>query len=513
MRRLLAALTAGLFLCGCSSPSPSPSSAPAPVLPGASAASTGPSLADPSLTGPSVAPVPVETRRVDAGGDALTMAVGPLIRSGDVVVLSIGTTLQSAGSAQVGRQFSASQTTSFDGARLVDTAGRRVYLTAEAGGNCVCTTRVRIGQGETRPLQAAFSGVPATVTSLSVMLPYAGVFADVPVVAGPVPAPPTGPDSLGRTQKPLDLTGAVSVSAALDAYSDRSDVGLRTRSGADGVDLNLDTDVLFKLDSSQLTAQAGKTIAAAVADVKAAGAGPLTVTGHTDDSGSTAHNQTLSKQRAEAVATAITGPLPDATWPKTVAAKGETQPAVPNTDAASRARNRRVTISFQGDGRSAAQRAKATLPKTAGAVGKAAAGVEVSLPLHRGTIRFTPGRARLSGPFLQLDLIATTVGPDKATIHDFLGQGVFTARDEFDPYARYGAAGIRLFDGTTTSYNLDYELHPGDHRCLCDRLLNQPIPPGSSQTLSLWFPAPPPATKSVTLDVPDKLRLTDVPIG
>ncbi|AGL18262.1 OmpA family protein [Actinoplanes sp. N902-109] len=481
MRRLLVLALVVTLASGCTDDK----AAPPPPVPAAPAAGSAAPAAPPR----------VETRRVDAAGDQLTMSIGPLVRAGDTVYLTADTRLDSGGSTRLSRPFSATGTTTFDGARLVDPVGRRVYLPAEGSRGCVCSSRVRADQGETQPLRAGFTGVPADVHSLAVMLPYAGVFAEVPIVAGPAP------DDLATGD-------ATSFVGDLAAYTERLDVGLRTRQRRDGVDLDLDTDVLFRLDSAQLTPQAGKTVAAAVDAIEAAGPGPLTVTGHTDDTGTTEHNQTLSQQRAEAVAKALK--LPAARWPVTVAAKGETQPAVPNTDAAARARNRRVTIAFRGTPQ--LEPKDVPLPRTDGVQGKAGDGVDVQLPLHRGTVHFTTGTATRHDAFLQVDLVATAVG-GKATILDFLGQGVFTARNEFDPYAKYGAAGVRLLAGDTAALPLDYEREPGDHRCLCDRLLNQAIPENSSQTISLWFPAPPAGATTVTLDVPDKLRLTGIPIA
>ncbi|AGZ42423.1 OmpA/MotB domain-containing protein [Actinoplanes friuliensis DSM 7358] len=447
------------------------------------------------------------------------MSVGPLIRSGGTVVLTVQTTLEQAGNggaAVVSRHFSSILSTSFDAARLIDEAGRRVYLVSRntADDGCVCTGLLRVEAGETRPLQAAFGGLPAGLQRVSVMLPHAGVFTDVPILDGAVPEPPTGVNAAGRVQKALDLSDvAASYGAGLEAYTERVGVGVRTRRGADQVDISLDTDVLFRLDSAKLTSRASKTIGAAVADLKAAGPGPLTVTGHTDSTGTTAHNQTLSEQRARVVSEALTTQLPDGQWPKTVAAKGESQPTVPNDSDANRALNRRVTITFKERRNNTGAGSTAPLPKTKGEEGKAPDGVEVSLPLNRGTIRFVPGAATVRGPFLLVNLTARNTGEGKATILDFLGQGVFTVRSEFDPFARYGAAGVRLLQGDTASYGLDYELEPGDHRCLCDRLLNQAIPPGSERLLSLWFPAPPAGEKVITIDVADRLRITDIPIS
>lgn len=507
-RALVAVVMSASLLTGCDSGKPPPG--------GPAAASGRP----PGTTSPGTSPnAAAEERTVVAAGDTLSMTPGPLVRSGDSVVLTIPTRLDRAaagqGSSVVSRHFSGTQTTRFDAVRLVDERAARVYLVAESSdGTCVCTGSLRLGTGETRPLQAAFAGVPASADRLSVMLPYAGVFADVPIVDGPVPSPTGGVDAFGRKQEPLKLGNATSKAADLGARTEQLGVGLRSLRTPGRVDLDLDTDVLFRLDSAQLTPAATRAVGAAVADIEAAGAGPLTITGHTDDTGTAAHNKSLSRQRAEAVADALRSALPDARWPKTVAAKGETEPAVPNDSAAHRALNRRVTVGFEAGDRAAAPgpAASAPLPKTKGVRGSAGEGVEVTLPLHRGTVRFSAERATVRGMFLQVDLLARNVGEDPATILDYLGQGVFTVRDEFDPFAPYGAAGVRLLTGGTASYGLDYELEPGRHRCLCDRLLNQAIPPGSPRVIALWFPAPPAGTRTVTIDVPDKFRLADVPV-
>ncbi|MEU8607079.1 OmpA family protein [Actinoplanes sp. NPDC048791] len=502
MRRLLAWVTAGVVIvavAACSDDAAPQKGVTASPSPSASIAAQG--------------------RTVDAAGDILQLSVGPLIRSGDSVVLTAQTRLDrsaSGSASMVSRHFSTLLTNSFDAARLVDEAGRRVYLVSEGlgGSGCVCTGLVRFKVGETRPLQAVFRGVPADVQRLSVMLPYAGVFTDVPVTDGVVPAPPAEQTRAGQVQEPLDpATAAPAFTAALESYTERLDVALRTRRTADQVDISLDTDVLFRLDSAELTPGAGKSIAAAVTDLKAAGPGPLTVTGHTDSTGTTAHNQDLSQRRAQAVAKALRAALPDQQWPKTVAAEGESKPAVPNDSDAHRALNRRVAITYRARGPATPAPARAVLPKTTGKQGRAPDGVEVAMPLNRGTLRFVPGPATVRGPFLLVSLTARNVGDNKATILNFLGQGVFTVRDEFDPYARYGTAGVRLLAGDTAAYVLDYESSPGSHRCLCDRILNKAIPPGSEQVLSLWFPAPPAGTGTVTLDVPDRLRITGIPVA
>ncbi|MET0422744.1 MAG: OmpA family protein [Actinoplanes sp.] len=436
---------------------------------------------------------------MEAAGDRLTITMLPLSRSGDVVTVTAQVRLDRAddddSSSSVTKHFAASTAASFDNVRLVDPAGQRVYLVAPGadGGACACTGRTRIDVGATATLHAAFRGIPADKSEMSVMLPYAGVFADVPVQEGAAPLE----------------TVEQSHTAPLSSYTERLDVKLRSLTTADGVDLDLDTDLLFPLDSAKLAPASAKVLAAAAADIRAAGPGPLTVTGHTDSSGSTAHNQELSEQRAAAVATALDGRLPGKDWPRKVAGKGETAPAFPNDNAEHRQLNRRVTLSFKGTRKG--KPVEAPLPATKGTTATATAGAEVALPLRRGTITFTASAATRHGPYVQVDLIARNTGAKDATILDYLGQGLFTVRDEFDPYARFGASGVRLLAGNTAGYNLDYLNADGRHRCLCDRQLNRPLPVGGTQTISLWFPDP--GTPTVTLDVPDRFRLSGIAVG
>ena len=490
--RLVAGLGVLVLLAGCSdSPEPTPTK-------GASATPSAPATGG-----------PVETRTVDAAGDMLTMSALPLARTGETVVASFEVRLDHAsgggGSSLVTRHFSTVTAGPFDNVRLVDPLARRVYTAAPGadGNRCVCTRSTRVRAGESQLLSVTFSGVPPSVTVLSAMLPYAGVFADLPVSPGER-ATPGGPDG-------SDPTNAGS--ADLDAYTERLDVGLSTRQTPSRVDLSLDADVLFALDSAALTPAGNKVVAAAVADVRAAGPGPLTVTGHTDSTSSAAHNQDLSERRAATVAAALSKQVPDDRWPKKVTGKGETEPAFPNDTADHRRRNRRVTISYRPSQPAAASKpATVPLPQTKGTQATGTPGADVSLPLGRGTVRFSAGAAVRRGPFVQVDLLARNVGDDDATILSYLGQGAFTVRDELDPFAPYGASGVRMLSGDTAYYNLDY-LSPGHgHRCLCDRLLNTSFPPGSTRTISLWYPAPPPGTPSVVLDVPDALRLTGIPV-
>ena len=98
-----------------------------------------------------------------------------------------------------------------------------------------------------------------------------------------------------------------------------------------------------------MTPKASQTIAVATRILKAQPKRRLTISGHTDGVGTPQANLALSKQRAEAVHTALAAAL-GAGWTFDVQGYGETKPvAAEKTDKgvdypAGRARNRRVEL-------------------------------------------------------------------------------------------------------------------------------------------------------------------------
>jgi OOP family OmpA-OmpF porin len=113
----------------------------------------------------------------------------------------------------------------------------------------------------------------------------------------------------------------------------------------EGNDITLNSDILFAFGKAELTPIAKARIAQLTKDIPKGGV--LSVVGYTDSIGSDAANLVLSKQRAAAVAAAITAARTDLR--PTVDGKGEANPVEPNTMAGKdnpdgRAKNRRVEI-------------------------------------------------------------------------------------------------------------------------------------------------------------------------
>jgi hypothetical protein len=101
--------------------------------------------------------------------------------------------------------------------------------------------------------------------------------------------------------------------------------------------------VTFGLNEATLTEQDRVIIARAAEDYRQGGTPQVSVTGHTDTSGSAAHNLELSQRRAEVVANELVREGVPATDIVTVG-RGEEDLLVPTADGVREPRNRRVEI-------------------------------------------------------------------------------------------------------------------------------------------------------------------------
>ncbi len=104
--------------------------------------------------------------------------------------------------------------------------------------------------------------------------------------------------------------------------------------------------VLFDFDKHNINGAAQAVVNQVVADYNANKSTAISVTGHTDRSGSDAYNEKLSEQRADAVRQALidAGVPADAI---TTAWKGESENAVPTADGVKEQANRRAEIIVQ----------------------------------------------------------------------------------------------------------------------------------------------------------------------
>ncbi|QIJ64472.1 OmpA family protein [Streptomyces sp. JB150] len=108
----------------------------------------------------------------------------------------------------------------------------------------------------------------------------------------------------------------------------------------------LQAEVLFPRDSAKLGAESKARIRSIAEEIKAQNATRIRVFGFTDNLGSSAHGDILSKQRANAVHEILSAELNDPGVTFEVRGYGEDYPIASNTTEEGRKKNRRVEVSF-----------------------------------------------------------------------------------------------------------------------------------------------------------------------
>lgn len=198
-----------------------------------------------------------------------------------------------------------------------------------------------LGAGEGLVQEVRFADLPEDVDRL--VLEVEGWLGSAPIELADEVAP-WYLDLPRRAEAPEGDTLVASVGFADDLQTERRD--------GDEVDLDLDTDVLFAFGSADLAPGAVARLEGIGDRLAGDVSGTVSVIGHTDSVGEEAANQTLSEQRAQAVADVLQPALGDAVTLE-AEGRGETDPVAANEidgrdDPDGRSRNRRVTITYRG---------------------------------------------------------------------------------------------------------------------------------------------------------------------
>ena len=143
------------------------------------------------------------------------------------------------------------------------------------------------------------------------------------------------------------LTGA-----AVGHYMDQQEAELRAQLQSTGVSvtrvgnqiiLNMPSNITFATDSSTVQPQFNETLVSVGLVLKKFNKTIVDVYGHTDNTGTEAHNQDLSQRRAVSVATILANQGIDQRR-FYIEGKGETDPIASNATETGRTQNRRVEI-------------------------------------------------------------------------------------------------------------------------------------------------------------------------
>ncbi|AVZ75046.1 hypothetical protein SLUN_25535 [Streptomyces lunaelactis] len=112
------------------------------------------------------------------------------------------------------------------------------------------------------------------------------------------------------------------------------------------VKFSLQAEVLFGKDSAELSSAANSRIRAIADEIRKQNAKKVRVFGFTDDLGSSAHGDVLSKQRADAVHGELSKELAAVGITYEIRGYGEQFPIAENSSEENRRKNRRVEVSF-----------------------------------------------------------------------------------------------------------------------------------------------------------------------
>ena len=125
-----------------------------------------------------------------------------------------------------------------------------------------------------------------------------------------------------------------------------SSTGVGVKREGDNIILNMPSNITFDSDSYQLKPQFHATLDSVTKVLNEYESTLITVTGHTDSTGSTGHNQQLSEKRAFSVASYL---ATKGVAKERLAAMGygETHPIASNDNKAGRAQNRRVELALE----------------------------------------------------------------------------------------------------------------------------------------------------------------------
>lgn len=202
-----------------------------------------------------------------------------------------------------------------------------------------------------RPIQLAGMAIATAMlmAGTSVMGASAALADDGPSVPPGTEASETPPVAVDGKDPDLKMVdgGTLAPARVLDIIQVVEDMGgeERREDSNANVKFALQAEVLFGKDSAKLSPAANSRIAAIAAEIKKQNATKVRVFGFTDNLGSSAHGDVLSKQRADAVHAVLVKDLGSGISFE-IRGYGEQYPIANNSTEEGRKKNRRVEVSF-----------------------------------------------------------------------------------------------------------------------------------------------------------------------
>ena len=343
---------------------------------------------------------------------------------------------------------------------------------------------------------------PVDVDTVDVFIPKLGLVTGVPVVDGG----PGTPDlaSLGRREGQVEYPEPVVLESLVRAY----DEGASARKSGDAQTVVMASDVLFDTDVAELSEQAAARVDEVSAQVaKVASGGQVSVVGHTDDVLSVEYNLDLSKRRAASVAERMRTTL-GPSFTVVEDGKGKSEPAVEGTSPEARATNRRVEISFAAHNAVDLPGASKA-PEATGPVGTSHETLTYSWGSSGGSTFTVQARSvvRRDG-YLVGTLVLTAVTKKAVVVGYFGGDNNLSGQREGDWWHQspknvtlLGPQG-RVFP---TRFWMDDKV-----RLVADTGFDYSMASGDATVCTILWPDT--GENLVTIDVPERFRITDIPV-
>ena len=499
---LVVALVGLLPACGLAGPGPSePSEAPS----SASAPQTSPGGTTP----------PGEVVAVDRvwHGALIRLEVRPVEVDGEVAVLRYeynGTPVDPEEPLRSSRTALAlgglgNSVTDGRGVRLFDTAAGLVHPVAQTPGGSPAAVLEQLDDDSdddaVRGSGTAAFAAPES-ESVDVLFPKFG--------AVTVPVVPAGADF----DAALDEVGGVDDvwTKELRAFTYAYDADSSTSAEDGDITVTLASDVLFDSDEHTLSGAArGVVDRAAASIVEQADSGEVHVVGHTDDVDTDSYNQKLSERRAGSVAERLRAKL-GGDYTVTEEGRGESEPVADGTSAADRAANRRVEIDFEGHlvvESDTTREAPETDAPTA-------ENDTVTFETNNGEYTVEVRSMERRPEALVGTLVAERVGGDSVDAAWFLPATLGVLGDRmFGALAEAaGPHNLSLLGSQERVLPFDYVQEERAGGALMRRLLGDeditPLDVGEQVLITVVWPDT--GQDTVTIDAPDRFRITDVPV-
>ncbi|WP_405388873.1 OmpA family protein [Streptomyces sp. NBC_01102] len=186
----------------------------------------------------------------------------------------------------------------------------------------------------------------ASVTAVGASSATADDGPSVPPGTEATSVPPVETDGTDPDLK-MPEGGTLAPAKVLDIVQVVEDEGGEERREDTNADIKfaLQAEVLFGKDSAKLSSEANSRISAIATEIEKQNATKVRIFGFTDNLGSSAHGDVLSKQRAEAVNSVLSKELGTSITFE-IRGYGEQYPIADNSTEEGRKKNRRVEVSF-----------------------------------------------------------------------------------------------------------------------------------------------------------------------